>query len=744
VDTVAGKLGQAVAGGIASVFNNIGYYAIGKIAFGISYLIAAIGGIAIAIEAWLVGVMLGINRDIFQTVIVQKGFGVTLSIANLGFVLGIIVMAVATILHSETYGYKKILWKLVIAAILVNFSLVIMAPVFNLGNSFTQYFLNCIDPSVGCNAPAGASALTSMNDFAKNLAGAFNPQDGLAFASSTALSNPNSNFASLGGSFSQMIVPIFSVAFVALETIFIAIVLAVLSFMLLVRYLYITFLAILMPFAWLGWVFPSIKGWWSKWWEHFIRWTFFAPIVVFFLWLAIITTQAMSNGQAVASQQFATYTSNSNVVWAAVSSLFTSLFTRIIQNVLNIIVMLGLTVGGLMVADRMSITGAKAGIGAAKSVGKAVGGYAAKQSQKTGRWAFRKTGGEKVVAGMRKGNFGSLKGVPVVGGVADKVYQNATAPVKRLASIAGRAVDEHLTNKALVEAAKKKVSDSPAKIKENLAGSMNTEDRLAHISKLIEKGELTDDVMVGDQLVKDYLDKNSDIIKENYDSGKILGDSSKMLGSNKEVRDAERKFDQLREGGKDTTQALADLETETRKFAQSLSKSDTAKMNVNGMFKENNVASRARLAIFAKYNPALLPGMFAKAKGSVGENMRAGFDEIYKKREQELGSWQNDPEFVQRDTEIEQELKDLDARLISVQNDPAMNAGEKGKAASEINNDIKKLRKEKGNMQKDYIDKNLNAEFHKDIIEKAMMNNVLNQPQSEPTPAAPAPAAGGH
>src|ERR1700722_12949582 len=169
--------------GNSSVMSNIGYYVIGKIAFGVAYLIAWIGGVAISIETWLVGAMLGINTGVFQSEIVQKGFGVTLSIANLGFVLGIIVIALATILHRETYGWKKILWKLVFAAILVNFSLVIAAPIFGLGNSFTQYFLNCVDPSgggcTGQGAGVGLVNSNSMNDFAKNLAGAFNPQVGL-------------------------------------------------------------------------------------------------------------------------------------------------------------------------------------------------------------------------------------------------------------------------------------------------------------------------------------------------------------------------------------------------------------------------------------------------------------------------------------------------------------------------------------------------------------------------------------
>ena len=63
--------------------------------------------------------------------------------------LGIIVIALATILRIESYSIKKMLWKLVVMAILVNFGLVIIAPIFGFSNALTQYFLNCFNPWPG-------------------------------------------------------------------------------------------------------------------------------------------------------------------------------------------------------------------------------------------------------------------------------------------------------------------------------------------------------------------------------------------------------------------------------------------------------------------------------------------------------------------------------------------------------------------------------------------------------------------
>ena len=96
---------------------------------------AWIFGALISVESCLISVVLNINAGILHTSFVQTGFSISLSVANLAFVLGIIVIALATILRIESYSIKKMLWKLVVMAILVNFGLVIIAPIVGFSNS---------------------------------------------------------------------------------------------------------------------------------------------------------------------------------------------------------------------------------------------------------------------------------------------------------------------------------------------------------------------------------------------------------------------------------------------------------------------------------------------------------------------------------------------------------------------------------------------------------------------------------
>ena len=91
---------------------------------GIAYLIGYIAGQFVTIGGTLVNWALDLNSQVLNTNTVKIGWTVSRDIANLGFVFAIILIAFATILRIENYQMQKLLWKLITAALLVNFSLV--------------------------------------------------------------------------------------------------------------------------------------------------------------------------------------------------------------------------------------------------------------------------------------------------------------------------------------------------------------------------------------------------------------------------------------------------------------------------------------------------------------------------------------------------------------------------------------------------------------------------------------------
>jgi len=64
------------------------------------------------------------------------------NLVNSLLVLGLIWIAIATILGYKKYAWKQILWKLILVALLVNFSLVISGIVVDISNYLSGYFLS--------------------------------------------------------------------------------------------------------------------------------------------------------------------------------------------------------------------------------------------------------------------------------------------------------------------------------------------------------------------------------------------------------------------------------------------------------------------------------------------------------------------------------------------------------------------------------------------------------------------------
>ncbi len=564
---------------IASAVTDVLYTFIGKVVYLIGYIVAYMGGIGVALAAWFISIMLNLNDQLLQTDAVQVGFSVSLSVANLGFVLGIIVIAIMTILRQESYGMKQILWKLVAAAILVNFSLVIIAPIFNFTNQLTAYFLDCAQGNCAGSTLAGSTRLASFNNFAKSLAGAFNPQKeflvglnttGGVGALPTADTKLQGAFATVGQSIGKLLVPIMSVFFIAFMLIVIDITLVTFVLMLFVRYLIIGILLIIMPFAWLMWIFPSLSHLWTKWWNTFWRWTLFAPIVIFFLFLAMMTSNTMSRAT---DGVFAvdTYISGAGGPFGMLANILGATFTPLLGSFMQQLIIVGLAVGGLFAANSMSIHGASAAMGAIKGVKNATVGYVGKQSKKGARAAYRGIGGAKITEHLQKGEvlkagkaaLVGVGGVPVRGAkavaqgvkgaataVKEKPSRIFTAPLaaigggiaagtRRLASIGGRGLAETQHNKDMVDEAKKHTPDDKHELMKNLQGSMNMETRMAHIQKAVEKGWMSHDTKIGPAGEKfgDWKDAHEEDFK-NYGQEKLAEDSDTAIGSNKKMREA--------------------------------------------------------------------------------------------------------------------------------------------------------------------------------------------------------------
>ena len=144
----------------------------------LNLVFATIGGLVISFASWMIQSFIEANTGIggaaiVNSLMVKAGFSIVLSVANLGFVAAIIFIAVATILRLQTYNVKKTLWKLIIAALLVNFSLVFAGAIINMSDQLSGFFLQ----QTGGAAGLVTGLIDVFNPFRF-----FNPQAGLSIA----------------------------------------------------------------------------------------------------------------------------------------------------------------------------------------------------------------------------------------------------------------------------------------------------------------------------------------------------------------------------------------------------------------------------------------------------------------------------------------------------------------------------------------------------------------------------------
>jgi hypothetical protein len=186
--------------------------------------------------------------------IVDVGWTVVRDIANMFFILILIVISLATILRIEEYDYKKLLRDVVIMALLVNFSKEIALVLMNFVGMIVRLFANDL-------------GLDSIGTFYYSfIRGGVVPFGGW--------------MGGLADGIGRLVY-----ALVALFT-FVA-----LSVMFVIRLVGLYVLIIISPMAYVLNILPSTKNYAQEWWKHFIKYLIWAPVALFFVKLAVLLTQ---------------------------------------------------------------------------------------------------------------------------------------------------------------------------------------------------------------------------------------------------------------------------------------------------------------------------------------------------------------------------------------------------------------------------------------------------------------------
>ncbi len=322
-----GSGGSEESGGGGGVMNVISEgigYAVASVLSIIAYIINAVNGLLITLMIQIL-----VNVASFDHIIdvptVQRGWLVVRDICNMSFILIFLFIAFATILRIESFSVKKALPKLLIVAVLINFSRSIFGIVIDFSQVIMLSFVNTFSNGQGWFIDAfNTQHINSINTEGED-----------------AFSNWETVMAIISGVFASTIT---------------LIVITVMVAVLIIRLVLLWVYTILSPLAFLGFAFDPIKKYVGFIWTDFIKQVTIGPILAFFIWLAL-TTVNQSATQLGGTESELTI---------AQSAFFTD--TKFQAFLISI----ALLMAGLMVAQQMGgAVGSIAGKGIEAAKGKA-------------------------------------------------------------------------------------------------------------------------------------------------------------------------------------------------------------------------------------------------------------------------------------------------------------------------------------------------------------------------------------
>jgi uncharacterized protein YdcH (DUF465 family) len=252
--------------------------------------------------------------------VIQYGWEVFRNLINLFFILILVFISISTILQVDSYGYKKLLGKLVIAAILINFSMFFTKVIIDVSNITALVFYkqimieadaNSSDAKAGDNAvskglvdaSAGASNLTN-NKLSLGIMNALGLQTIWGVAKDTGGGSPlgtasetsNNPAVNSGGAIAEkggagvglnpwkmtLVGLGGSIFILMLSFIFFAA-----SFMFLARTAVLIMLMVTSPIAFAANILPQTSGLSSRWWKRLNSAVLFAPVYMLLMFVTL-------------------------------------------------------------------------------------------------------------------------------------------------------------------------------------------------------------------------------------------------------------------------------------------------------------------------------------------------------------------------------------------------------------------------------------------------------------------------
>ena len=346
---------SGIAGGATKVAINVFGGPLLRTFNGILYAIFIIILIFIGIAAMILDWVINpVNiTSIMGSSVIYDCWTIIRDLLNISFILVLLFSALSTIFQVESFNIKKMLAIVLIMALLVNFSFPISRFIIDIANSAFYTFLNSLFPaSSGTNTNLGTKMIDSMN--LVSLIAPFR----------TGVSGAVKDFVeSYVNPLDLTIRTLLSVVFSYL----LLVTLLIMALLFLIRFVSLSMLIIFSPIGFVGFILPATKKFSSEWWDLLLKNAFFAPVMSFFMLIAIKMLQVLKADSA----------SNS---WGSIfKNAFSPDYSGLIQTGCTFMFPIIILWMGMMSAQKIGAYGADAVIDKAKKWSKDLGNWTKKQ-----------------------------------------------------------------------------------------------------------------------------------------------------------------------------------------------------------------------------------------------------------------------------------------------------------------------------------------------------------------------------
>ena len=493
----------------------------------VSLLIQLGGAILLAVFELIVKVSQ--FNDIINSYYVVQGWIVLRDLVNMFFVLGLLFIAFVTVLKIEKYQWQKLLPKLLIMAIVVNFSRTICGLIIDFFQVMMFTFVNAFKDIAGQNLFKGLGLSDMWDQIGKDA--------------------PNGAMAMIAGR-------LLGLVYVIVALIVTVIFLIILVFRIIILWVLVVFSPLAFFSAAFSGISAKVGSYWTKWFSTFIEYCMVGPLMAFFLWLSILSlgsdyttmyAQRMSPGVGTQGQESLLGSSGAVPATPGVTNNKAGRLDYIMKYILGILML----VAGLKFTSEMKVMGASmAGKAAGKIQDAAIG--RAERLAKGGYDLGKKYTGMGVKEGLgnleRRGGFtGAIaKGARLIGTKEGRQMMGERTAARIQAHIGGQ--------KGALEEQRQKEQDRYGKQYKLMGVAENPEMMKAELAKA-----------TGDRKVAlmDILGDEGKMTKKQYQQSLEAGDF-KHLGvktkKNEDTGEIEVDFKESKQGG------LANLEKKVKKW----------------------------------------------------------------------------------------------------------------------------------------------------------------------------------